>query len=630
MFVITVVPLRRGITIDALSYFSGVSFEPGSIVTIPVRNSTALGLVTEIHEVSTAKTALRAATFSLRKLPPQEKVHSLGDAYIATARDLSVQYASRLGTVLYNLLPPEIRNGEIAIPHTHHVPPDAHYSPQVLQAKKTDRHLAYRSLVRETFAHNGSVLIVAPTSIEAEEIKQSLMQGISDRIILLSTACTKSEIKKAFERLEDFSKAKLIIVTPTYALIERHDITHVIIERAQSPYYKELNRPYLDYRDVLTTHAQYSGRKLLFADILPRAEEEMCRREEIYGTYEETPKRIELTGSLTVVDMSPKEGVEAKPFALFSDEVIESIRETHRKKGRAFLFAARRGLSPLVGCVDCGYIFRSKESGAPYSLIRTMKDGIEERWFVCGTSGERIRAHDTCISCGSWRLRERGIGIQHVYDELHKQFPGIPVILFDHITAKTFKKAIFLRDSFYSTKGAILLGTHMTLPYLSLPVDLSVVVNMDALLATPTWRLEEENLSLLLRLREATTGKVYVQTRSPEVPILSLARHGYVETFYTEELALRKSFSYPPYTVFIHLTWQGTPVLVKKLEEDITTALKEYPLSVYQNPISTKDAPIMFGLIRIPRAEWPQQKLADAIRSLPPTVRVVINPDRIV
>ncbi len=61
--------------------------------------------------------------------------------------------------------------------------------------------------------------------------------------------------------------------------------------------------------------------------------------------------------------------------------------------------------------MDCAHIFRSPQSGAPYSLVRTYKGDTEERWFVCGASGERVRAADTCSQCGSWRLKERGIGV---------------------------------------------------------------------------------------------------------------------------------------------------------------------------------------------------------------------------
>ena len=96
MFVVAIVPLKRGITIDTLSYFSSVSYAPGTIVTIPVRNTNILGLVTHSEEVSAAKTALRAATFSLRKLPPQDSVYALGEAYIKTAQQLSLFYATSL------------------------------------------------------------------------------------------------------------------------------------------------------------------------------------------------------------------------------------------------------------------------------------------------------------------------------------------------------------------------------------------------------------------------------------------------------------------------------------------------------------------------------------------------------
>ncbi len=629
MYVITVIPLKKGIGIDALSYFGSEAYREGTIVSIPIRNTNVLGLVTSTKEVSTAKTALRAATFSLRKLPVQTQVGILGDAYIKTATTLSEQYASSLGTILYNLLAPEIRNGDIPLPHTHHLPEVPAQQPHILQASKKERYTAYRSLVRETFAHSGSVLIVVPSSTEAYELRDALLSGISDRVVVFSTASTKTELKKAYAEIEDFSKTKLIIATPSYAMIERHDITLMVIEHARSPYYKELTRPYLDYRDVLKIHAGYTGRKLIYGDILLRAEEEYLRREDVYGTWGETPKRIELPGKLQVVEMIQKPDTQAQ-FQLFSEEVIEAIKETRKKKGHIFLFAARRGLAPLVSCMDCGFIFRSKESGAPYSLIRTTKNGVEERWFVCGTSGERIRASDTCTSCGSWRLKERGIGVQHVYDELHKLFPTIPTILFDHISARTYKKATFLRDSFYKTKGSILLGTHMAIPYITQDIDLAVIVNMDALLATPTWRLEEENMALLLSLREATVGKVMVQVRSQQTDLLTYAKQGAVEQFYTEELELRKAFNYPPFATFIHLTWQGTPEIVEKMSTQITELLHEYPLTTYAHRTATAINPIMYGLIRIPSSAWPDPKLGAILRQIHPLVRIVINPDKII
>lgn len=629
MFVTQVVPLKRGIQTDALSYFSSERYEPGSIVRIPVRNSEILGMVTHVEAVSTAKTALRAATFSLRKLPAQHEPRSLSPALIKTAEELSRLYAASMGTILFNLLAPEVRTGEITLPHTHYVEAEEVHPPEILQANKRERYLAYRSLVRETFAHSGSVLIVVPTSVEADDVRVALELGIEDRTIMLTSTLPKKKLREAYGALEDFSRPKLIITTPAHAALERHDITVVILEHARSPYYKEQTRPYLDNRDVLRIHAKHTGRRCIFADLLIRTEEEHKRREGFYETCGDALKRIELPGKLQLVHM-PEKATGEQPFQLFAPKMLELIKATKKEKRHVFIFAARRGLAPVVTCIDCGHIFRSPQSGAPYSLIRTTRNGVEERWFVCSSSGHRERAADTCAACGSWRLRERGIGIQHVYDELMKHAKDVPVILFDHTSASTYKKACFLRDTFYNTKGAIMLGTHMAIPYLTKPIDTSIVVNMDALLATPTWRLEEDNLALLLRLREETEGSVYVQTRSKDTDLIMHAKHAAVEHFYNEEIALRKTFNYPPFSLFIHLTWQGTPDVMKKIESEITTLLAPFSPSFYGSPPTPKGQPLRYALIRVAAEDWPNEKLAALLRALPPSVRVVQNPDRII
>lgn len=629
MFVTEVIPLRRGIGVETLSYFSSEHYPIGTLITIPVRSQQILGLVSQVHEVSAAKTALRAATFSLRKLPPQTNPQSLTPAYIRTAEALSTQYACQTGSVLFSLLPPEIQRGDIPLPHTKVVETTHAHPPEILQAQKRERFAQYRLLVREHFAHGSSVLIVAPTSIEVLELKEALTRGIEDRVIVLATSLSKRDLIRAYASLEDFSHAQLIITTPSHALIERHDIALTILEESRSPHYKERMRPYLDYRDVLRIHASFTGRRFIMADLLPRTEEEYARREDTYLTYGQTPKRLELPGTLTIVER-PEAGERTTPYTLFMPEMTEVISRVKREKSHLFIFSARRGLAPVVTCQDCGHIFRSPESGAPYSLLRTYKQGVEERWFVCGTSGERIRALDTCTVCGSWKLKERGIGIQFVHDELKKIVPDTPIILFDHTTATTFKKATFLKNTFYDTKGAIMVGTYMALPYLTKDIDTSLVVSLDALLTTPTWRLEEENLALLLRLREITKGSVYLQSKTREHDLFSYARHAEVERFYTEEIELRKAFHYPPFSRFIHLTWQGSPEEAKLLERHVLSTLEPFSVATYQSPLAPKGSIVYHGLVRTDTHTWPHEALIHALRGLPPTIRIVHDPDRIV
>ena len=314
-------------------------------------------------------------------------------------------------------------------------------------------------------------------------------------------------------------------------------------------------------------------------------------------------------------------------FTLFSPITLETIEKTRSAGGRAFLFCARRGLAPLVVCADCGSILRCPRSGSPLALQRIFRNGVEERWLVSSVSGYKRKADELCPQCGSWRLQPRGIGIQQVYDELVTRLGSQDIILFDHHTASTRKKASALIDAFNHKKKTILLGTALALPYLHTLVDFSAVVNMDALRAIPSWRQQEESLGILLTLREKTEGYVFIQTRSENDDVIRYAKNGTIDAYYTDELAVRKQFAYPPYFTFIHLTWQKQPD--DMLGSVIAETFAPFDIAIYGGAPPAENS-LGYGLIRVPSADWPQDALVDALRSLPPSVRIIINPDRIV
>jgi hypothetical protein len=71
MYVIQVTPLIRGTQLESLSYYSSLAYEAGTFLDVPIRGRNQLAMVVSSELVSATKTALKAATFSLRKLPPQ-------------------------------------------------------------------------------------------------------------------------------------------------------------------------------------------------------------------------------------------------------------------------------------------------------------------------------------------------------------------------------------------------------------------------------------------------------------------------------------------------------------------------------------------------------------------------------
>ena len=631
MFVVQVTPLIKGTKINNLSYFSSVNYEVGTFVKVPIRNKTYRAIVISSKTVAEEKSQLRGAGFTLHKLPEQTSISSIPACLRDTAKKLSDLYPATVGAILYQILSPDVRTGEYQYPNVSSLTHNEEAIPQILTDTINNRYISYRSYIRSVLARRGSVMFVVPNSVDLDYAVQHLSNGIEDRIVKFSPNQSKKERRLAYEAFEDTTIAKVIITTPTHAYLDRVDLLSIIIERSASNLYKSRTRPYLDQRTALIKHAETTGRSILLGDILPRTEEEYRRRQEFYSTYNEETKRIAFPTPLTIIEQNDKPTADL-PFSLFSPELKRRTNSTLEGRGRVFMYGARRGISPVVICIDCGFIFRCPDSNTPYSLMRTFNEhGEEERWFVSSTSGRRVRASDTCDKCGSWRLQQRGIGIQQVYDECVNNFPDNLVLLFDNITASTRKKAENIINEFYTKRGVILVGTQMSLPYLTEKgVDLSAVISLDATRANPTWRADEDVLRLLLELREITHKEVVVQTRSKPDILLSYATTGSLDNFYTDEISLREQLGYPPFSTFILLSYAGNKSVVEETEQQIKRLTRAFDGSYYSNPFSHDDKILRYALFRITNTSKNLTEFIQIIQTLPPYIKMEIDPNRIV
>ncbi len=632
MYVVEVILLQKSTYIERLSYYSSTEISVGSLIMVPVRKKESLALVVDNKPVYSIKVELRKASFSLRKLPSGTKLGQLSKTLIATATELSSRYPVSVGAILHEMIPTDVKNGKRPYPKTFSGEPfDKKTASEIttLTGTANYRQIVYRSLIRETFARHGSVRLLVPSGSYLPNVLDSLSTGIENRVVTFSSYHTKKQLDQSYDKFINTKEPILIIATGSYAYLERPDIKTVIIENAGCPYYKQKQRPYLDQRDMLTTNARLNGQFILLGDIVLRTEDEVARREDVYLTYDEEVQRFQFSAPMVVVER-PAPHDPAKKFRILNKQTCFEIENCLSRKGKVFIYAARRGLAPAVLCRDCGYLFRCPDSGAPYSLHRTFKNGNEYRWFISHTSGKKVPASHVCPICNSWRLREQGIGIQWLESEVRQFFSNAELIVFDHTTARTYKQAMVLSKRFSTTKGVIMLGTNMAIPFLPPKLDLTVVSSYEAARAQSTWRADEYLLSLLLTLREKSDTASLVQTRGEPDTLIHYVSKGQISKFYNEEIQLREELRYPPFYVFILLTISGSKEFISDLENAINSILTGYDIFYYQTPGGSGEKYIKRGLIRIPRDSWPDAQLCNMLRSLPPSVAVMVNPDRII
>ncbi len=633
MYVIEVIPLRKDTRLGQLSYFSKEPYERGAILTIAVRGKRSQGVVTHCESVSLAKAALRSAGFFLRRLPPQKNARFLPETLRTTVAELAEYYATKPGAVLFALLPKEVREGRVSAPEVEAPAGRAEgsarggaFSYEILETPREERIREYRRIVRTTLAEGKSIVLTVPARADGEFWYAQFSPDFPERVIFLHSGLGARALRSAYARINENRKLLLTIATPRHAFCMQNNVGTLLIERSRSSAYRSRSRPYLDFRHALAVHAEKNGWRCISADTLLRSED--VARAEASDTSRARRKAARagaVHNAIETIPMKDKTGG-AEPFTLFSPTLLDTLKHTRSRGHRSFLFCARQGLAGIVACLDCGTVLRCPRSGSPLSLHRAQREGSEERRLLCRVCGFRRTADDLCPLCGGWRLREWGIGVERVYNELIRYFGRDGIFLFDRERAKTHQKASALIDKFFNTDGAMLLGTPLALSYLREPIHTSAVVSMDSLLATPSWRVQEEALGTLLSLCEHTEGRVLVQMRGEETDVLHTAADGDLASFHSEELRTRERFNYPPYTVFIHLSWRGTGADTQSA--DITARFKSFGIELYSAP-DAEDI-LRYGLIRIQSTMWPQDALVDALRSLPPSVRISVNPDRII
>lgn len=633
MKLIHVIPISRGFGSETLSYFSSKIIPEGSLVSVPLRKKEVPAIVIGSEDVLSAKTKLKNADFNVKKISSQKPIMLLSPESVRAARSAAQYFASNAGNILYAIIPKAILDNvqKIELP-----PPVSRKNKAtaneklVLQLPQSERFTMYKSLIREEFARKASVFFCVPTIGEAESAEEELSKGIEHRTIVLHSSLSKKEMLARWQKALSDELPVLIICTGMFLSLPRHDISTIIIERENTENYIQPVRPYLDFRVFAEFLAKEAHVRIIFSG-LPIRVETLWRFKQ--GELEEcAPLKLRLPSSAhqEIVDMRKKEksakiSKSSDSFEILSTKVKNIILDLEKTKGRLFLFTARRGLSPTTVCNDCSNTVTCEQCGSSIILHKVRDKNI----FMCHACGLWRSAKERCVKCRSWKLTALGIGIQKVEEEL-KKLKQEKVITIDRDSIKTHKQAQIAIKQFYGSTGTILLGTEMVIPYLREQIDHTAIVSIDSLLALPNWRVGERIFSLLLSLRTLSKENFFIQTRSPEYPVLEYALNGNLTDFYKDEMKDREEFNYPPLSTIIKCSVVGNPARISKEIGKLETIFKDYNLHRYPSPTRYgKGQYQMNGLMRIPRDTWPDEKLLGLLYSLPPHISIQINPEKL-
>jgi primosomal protein N' (replication factor Y) len=649
MHIITVIPLTRSKVGDQLSYFTSSEVTVGSIVSVPLRSKNIHAIVTDIRPAAQLKSDIKDASFQLKKLGKVKTTAFFPATFMDACKTLAEYYATTIGAVIDTLISDTLM--EQAAKITMPVRQNQFFNEIktatsidetfAIQGDDEDRLGSWRSLIRQEFARKRSVVIYAPTVEDVETLSRALTKGIEGYIFILHSKRSKKAIIDTWKSITETTHPVVIVATGSFAIVPRSDIDTVIIERENSRGWIGQKQPYLDIRHALETIARRQKQTVYRADCLLRTE--TLHRVDTHEIAQGSPFKWRSISNARdiLVDMridnvdhetmttSPADGLEAPPkapFRVLSLHLKELIATNQEASTHLFILTTRRGLSPITICSDCESIVSCSRCSAPMVLHTSKSSG--KNFFMCHTCGERRDATEKCKTCDSWRLTPLGIGIDRVYEEIQKEFPSVDVFKIDADTTKTDSHVEASLEQFRAKPGSILLGTEMALLHITEKIDHVAIASLDSLFALPDFRIQEKIMYIITRLRSLASRSVLIQTRKADEKVFEYGLKGNLSDFYRSTLEDRKQFMYPPFSTLIKITIEGSKDVIAAAMAEVQHLLDPREIDVFPAFTATvRGNSIIHGLIKLPEGGWPNSDLIDKLRSLPPSVKIKIDPE---
>jgi len=581
MYVITVIPIARGIGKENLSYFTASHVLPGSLVSVPLRKKIIDGLVVESIDAREMRSVIKTADFALRKVNRLVARPFLSEAFMETARETSRFHAATMGATLNVLLPKKI-----------------------LETSSQRDSALLKTVEKYPCIFQKSTISLGTLRNRIDTYKKEI-EKVTMAIIVTPTKERQNLFKRVFDEIPHVQ-----IILPSELITIHSETSLIIIEEDNSSSYKSLIRPFIDLRFAIETYAKKIGANVLKG-------------------HEALDPKVD-----KIIEELKKE--EDKPFTSIGKNLTQDLRSLKDAPGHIFILATRRGHSGTVLCQDCGLAVNCVRCDAPLTLhMKSQKEDFNN--LTCHHCGYKTTALKKCTRCGGWRLKAFGLGVEKIEEEVKtfvkKHSIKTYIQRIDSTLKLTPKKIKDFINTHYEKEHSILIATEIVLPYLVASTlddkrtDTSYIASLDTLLSLPDFSINEKIWKLASLLDDFTKKKVVIQTRNAKNPLLLAWKENDKRIFWEKEMKERETFNYPPHGVFIKITLKGKKEKIADEMREIAVLVSKWKPMLFPAFIkSINNQHILHALITLSKTVWVDEELLRILLSLPPSTTIEVNP----
>ncbi|MBF1385540.1 replication restart helicase PriA [Prevotella aurantiaca] len=411
----------------------------------------------------------------------------------------------------------------------------------------------YIHLIQKALQEHKQVLYLLPEIALTVQITDRLRRVFGNKLGIYHSRYNDDERVEIWNKQLSSTPYEVILGARSAVFLPFQRLGLVIIDEEHETSFKQQDpAPRYHARSTAIVLAQMYGAKTLLGTATPSAESYKNAQLGKYGlvTLSQRYKDIQLP-AIEVVDV--KDLRRRKMMSgLFSPHLLSAVREALQRGEQAILFQNRRGFAPMVECHVCGWVPRCPNCDVSLTHHKNMN------LLTCHYCGYTERVPKQCPSCESKDIKGRGYGTEKIEDEILNLFPDARVARMDLDTTRTKNAYERLISDFSAGKTNLLIGTQMVSKGLDFDrVSVVGILDADNMLNYPDFRAYEHAFTMMAQVsgragRKGKQGRVILQTKSPELPVIQqVVRHDNA-AFYSSLLEERAAFRYPP---FFHLIY---------------------------------------------------------------------------
>jgi primosomal protein N' (replication factor Y) len=329
----------------------------------------------------------------------------------------------------------------------------------------------------------------------------------------------------------------------------------IVADEEHDQAYKQEEGVIYNARDMAVVRAHLEKCPIVLSSATPSLETYLNAKSERYA-WLKLPERhgAATMPEVELVDLR-KDG---EPGKYLSKPLLAALEKAIDAGEQALLFLNRRGFAPLTLCEACGH----KETCRNCSAWL-----VEHRYrgrLVCHHCGFETKRPERCPECDAEdSLIACGPGVERVADEFRSAFPDARLSIASSDTLTSPKETRLAIEAFGRGEIDVMIGTQIVAKGHHFP-QLTLVGVIDADLGglggDP--RSAERSFQLLYQVagragRAQKPGRVLIQTRNPEDPIMQALTSGSRDDFLDREAQSRARASAPPFGRLAALVLSG-------------------------------------------------------------------------